>query len=181
MAAGWESIASDREDAPFLKLLSQDTISRMADKFSSFREDRVKIRNRMESYVRDYNACEGSATRRHEMLDEDIEWVEFSQGENGTSVSTNVVSDLAFSLSDRGIVERVMYGVNRKTPDMERTFLPEGETEDGLPDALRDILQSYLVTDSKEKIWFVFMKIVFSDGSESDIRIFDNPYADGVT
>jgi hypothetical protein len=127
----------------------------------------------------DYGAERMKAAKK--MLDEDIEWVEFTQDENGTSVSTNVVSDLAFSLSDRGIVERVMYGVNRKTPNMERTFLTEGETEYGLPDALRDVLQSYLVTDSTEKIWFVSMKIVFSDGSESDIRIFDNPFADGVT
>jgi hypothetical protein len=116
-------------------------------------------------------------TEAKTMLDRDIEWVDFTQDENGTSVSTNVMSDLAFSLNDRDIVERVMYGVNRKTPNMERVFRQEGENEAGLPDALNDILQSCLITDSKEKIWFVSMKIIFTDGSESDVRIFDNPYA----
>ena len=71
MAAGWESIASDCERAPFLKLLPADMVSRMAAKFSSFRSDRVKIYRRMESYVRDYGSYEGSATRRYEMLEDE--------------------------------------------------------------------------------------------------------------
>jgi hypothetical protein len=124
----------------------------------------------------DYRAERMKAAKK--MLDEDIEWVGFTQGENGTSVFTNVVTDLEFSLKDMDIVERVMYGVNKRTPNTERVYSAESETENGLPGPFDRKLQSFLVSDSKEKIWFVSMKIVFKDGSESDIRLFDNPYAE---
>ncbi|MDR3355490.1 MAG: hypothetical protein LBO21_10655 [Synergistaceae bacterium] len=111
-------------------------------------------------------------------LDEDIQWVDFSMDGDGTSVVTNVASELALHLRDANIVKRVMYGVNKRTPNMERNFPPGDETNDYLPDYVRIKSQSYLLADSKEKIWFVSMKIIFSDGSESDVRIFDNPYAE---
>jgi hypothetical protein len=115
------------------------------------------------------------------MLDDNAEWVDFTRGESGTSVSSSVASDLEFSLGGAGIVERVMYGVNRRTPDRERVLSPVGEGGDGFSDMPGPPVRKlplYLLTDSKEKIWFVSMKIIFSDGSESDVRIFDNPYAE---
>jgi hypothetical protein len=112
------------------------------------------------------------------ILDEDIKWVDFSDGSNGTSVSTNVVSELEFRLNAPDIVERIMYGVNRRTPYMERVFTLRGETGDDVPGPLKRKLESSLITDSREKIWFVSIKIIFTDGSESDVRIFDNPYAE---
>jgi hypothetical protein len=124
----------------------------------------------------DYRAERMKEARR--MLDKDIKWVDFSKDENGASVFTNVVTGLGDSLNDLDIVERVMYGVNRRTPNVERVFSADIGTEGDLPGSLKRKLQSSLISDSKEKIWFVSMKIIFKDGSESDVRIFDNPYAE---
>ena len=61
-----QSIASDRAQAS----LPADTRRRLAEKFVQFREDREKIRRRMESYVVDYRLHEEGATRKYEALEE---------------------------------------------------------------------------------------------------------------
>jgi hypothetical protein len=129
-------------------------------------------------YKIDFNYRSERMKEVRRILDEDIKWVDFSDGLNGTSVSTNVVSELEFRLNAPDIVERVMYGVNRRTPYMERVFTPGGETGDDVPGTLKRKLESSLITDSREKIWFVSIKIIFRDGNESNVRIFDNPYAE---
>jgi hypothetical protein len=125
------------------------------------------------------HSAERMKTIRKILDEDDIKWVDFFQDENGVSVYARVAPDLAFHFNEPDVVERIMYGINRKIPNMERILAREDEDETNLiPSAIRNKFSSFLVKDSKEKIWFVSTKIIFSDGSESDVRIFDNPYAE---
>ena len=40
------------------------------------------------------------------------------------------------------------------------------------------IADRFLAVETEEKVWFVSVQIFFSDGTSSDVRVFENPYAD---
>ena len=102
-----------------------------------------------------------------------IDWVDFTfDDKTGTNVYTRVPKELKFRLREENIVARILYGINRKTPNMERKL---AISKDGAP---METLASLLLNNSKEKVWFVSMQIFFSDGTSTEARIFDNPDVD---
>ncbi|MBP9957940.1 MAG: hypothetical protein KBF14_05755 [Synergistaceae bacterium] len=102
-----------------------------------------------------------------------IDWVDFTfDDKTGTNIYTRVPKELKFRLREENIVARILYGINRKTPNMERKL---AISKDGVP---METLVSLLLNNSKEKVWFVSVQIFFSDGTSTETRIFDNPDVD---
>ena len=71
------------------------------------------------------------------------------------------------------VIDKIAYGVNKKSPNRERERPKLGKE---LPVA--DIADRFLAAGTKEKVWFVSIQIFFSDGTSTDVRVFENPYAD---
>lgn len=101
-----------------------------------------------------------------------VDWVTFSKG-RGTDIQLDVFRELWPLGAGWNVIDKIAYGVNKKSPNRVRER-PKPDKE--LPFA--DITDRFLAVETKEKVWFVSMQIFFSDGTSSDVRVFENPYAD---
>ena len=70
-------------------------------------------------YKFDFSLRGESVAAAREILSK-MDWVEFSSDEKGLYVFTRVMKEINFRLRDTSMVSRIMYGINRKAPNMER-------------------------------------------------------------
>lgn len=101
-----------------------------------------------------------------------VDWVTFSKGRK-TDIQLDVFRELWPLGAGWNIIDKIAYGVNKKSPNRERERPKLGKE---LPVA--DIADRFLAAGTKEKVWFVSIQIFFSDGTSTDVRVFENPYAD---
>lgn len=101
------------------------------------------------------------------------DWVTFSKGRN-TDIQIDIFRELWSLGAGWNVIDRIVYGINKKVPNRMREKPKPGE--DSSPSA--DVAGRFLAKNTAEKVWFVSMQIFFSDGTSSDVRIFENPYAD---
>ena len=101
-----------------------------------------------------------------------VDWVTFSKGRK-TDIQLDVFRELWPLGAGWNVIDKIAYGVNKKSPNRVRER-PKPDKE--LPVA--DIADRFLAVETKEKVWFISMQIFFSDGTSTDVRVFENPYAD---
>lgn len=101
-----------------------------------------------------------------------VDWVTFSKG-RGTDIQLDVFRELWPLGAGWNVIDKIAYGVNKKSPNRVRERPKHGKD---LPFA--GIADRFLAVETKEKVWFVSVQIFFPDGTSSDVRVFENPYAD---
>jgi hypothetical protein len=113
--------------------------------------------------------------RARSILDS-MDWVEIDLGRDGTTVSTKLHTEIFFRMRADDILERIMYGINKRTPNRERVLPRWGDEDEEFQ--FPETWQVLYSSGPEEKIWFVSAQLFFSDGSCSDVRIFDNQHAE---
>jgi hypothetical protein len=132
-----------------------------------------------------------------------IDWIEFDRVDSGMELWTDVPQEISFRMGKGAVVKRMMYGINKKTPDIERLFSdiddypkPSEDMDWSDPSELGRQFDEhvsdmesfmawmfeekfrYKLAESHEKIWLVSAQLFFTDGTSSEVRMFDNPYAE---
>jgi hypothetical protein len=102
-------------------------------------------------------------------ITETIEWAIISEFEG-----RYVVTCAPLVLDSDGIIEKIMYGINKKTPDVELYPKKSRFADDFMN---RTNPQEYehgiLVMDAREEIDFVSIQLFFKDGSKTEVRIYE--------